>query len=323
MQADPAALTALQPSLFYAWRADRPAGAWYYALSAAAVAGVLLLTLFPLAPQWARVAVLYALLGLLSTLLGAVALRYVVFVAVWVATGWHLWLLPNLMSDTVRDWRSVAVRFTNALAFLSISLQVNNSSLCTTNPPFRKQQVPITEVLSPPVSFERGAGPATARHYGARAATLAAVVGAAFALARTAPDARSVRKGVSDAHFTLLEYFDLHSARDALGGNNGTGAANATAGAGGRKAGAPAGQPRWQQQHQQQQQRAHQQQQQRAQQQASRAAQKGREEDDGEEEVIDLGAAGGAGSEQQQQGRQQQRASSSKAEGGERGGDEL
>lgn len=44
---------------------------------------------------------LYFLLSLLGTLTGTILIRYVVFVTVWIATGRHLWLLPNLMSEEV------------------------------------------------------------------------------------------------------------------------------------------------------------------------------------------------------------------------------
>jgi hypothetical protein len=45
--------------------------------------------------------VLYLLSGLLSVLLGTMALRYVVWFAVWLASGAHFWLLPNMMSEEV------------------------------------------------------------------------------------------------------------------------------------------------------------------------------------------------------------------------------
>jgi hypothetical protein len=49
-----------------------------------------------------RVAVFYSLCALLAVILGTMLVRYVVWGAVWLAGGAHLWLLPNLMSETVR-----------------------------------------------------------------------------------------------------------------------------------------------------------------------------------------------------------------------------
>jgi hypothetical protein len=59
--------------------------------------------LFPLAPAWVRVAVLYLLSGLLMVLLGVILVRYLVFVLVWVLTGCSLWIFPNIMSETVSE----------------------------------------------------------------------------------------------------------------------------------------------------------------------------------------------------------------------------
>lgn len=57
------------------------------------------------------------------------------------------------------------------------------------------------------MTFDREEGPASAAAYAARGVTLLVAVGGALALVRTAPDAKHLKKSVSDAHFTLLEYF--------------------------------------------------------------------------------------------------------------------
>ena len=53
-------------------------------------------------PLPGRLAVLYVLTGLLIVLLGTMLLRYVVFGFIWVASGASFWILPNMMSETVR-----------------------------------------------------------------------------------------------------------------------------------------------------------------------------------------------------------------------------
>lgn len=44
---------------------------------------------------------LYFLTGLLSLILGTMLIRYVLWVLVWLVTGSHFWLFPNMMSETV------------------------------------------------------------------------------------------------------------------------------------------------------------------------------------------------------------------------------
>lgn len=48
-----------------------------------------------------RLVVLRLLTGLLFGMLGTMLLRYVVWGTVWLLTGSHFWILPNLMSETV------------------------------------------------------------------------------------------------------------------------------------------------------------------------------------------------------------------------------
>lgn len=44
----------------------------------------------------------YSLMGLLTVLLGLLALRYVLFTMAWIVTGSSFWLFPNLTADEVR-----------------------------------------------------------------------------------------------------------------------------------------------------------------------------------------------------------------------------
>mmetsp|Transcript_28913 Transcript_28913/g.73837 ORF Transcript_28913/g.73837 Transcript_28913/m.73837 type:complete len:329 (-) Transcript_28913:168-1154(-) len=89
-----------EPS-FYAWTFDRPKGVLYYITIALIPLVVIAACLFPLAPWWARMALVYFLMSILLVLLGLIVLRYTLFTLVWVASGHALWLFPNMMSDQV------------------------------------------------------------------------------------------------------------------------------------------------------------------------------------------------------------------------------
>lgn len=64
--------------------------------------GVVGACLFPLAPNWAKVAVFYLSSGLLFLILGVLLIRSVLALVTWVATGNTVWLLPNLSSEARR-----------------------------------------------------------------------------------------------------------------------------------------------------------------------------------------------------------------------------
>ncbi|GFR49441.1 hypothetical protein Agub_g11499, partial [Astrephomene gubernaculifera] len=86
---------------FYYWTYDRPTSMWYYAATVALPFLVIASCLFPLAPWWMRMTLVYFLMAVLSVLLGLIGVRYLLFGAVWIATGHSFWLFPNLMSDQV------------------------------------------------------------------------------------------------------------------------------------------------------------------------------------------------------------------------------
>ena len=46
---------------------------------------------------------MYMLMGLLGLLLGTMLMRYVVWAVVYITTASHLWILPNLTSETVSE----------------------------------------------------------------------------------------------------------------------------------------------------------------------------------------------------------------------------
>eukprot|EP00199_Chlamydomonas_sp_CCMP681_P002638 CAMPEP_0119108160 /NCGR_PEP_ID=MMETSP1180-20130426/13500_1 /TAXON_ID=3052 ORGANISM="Chlamydomonas cf sp, Strain CCMP681" /NCGR_SAMPLE_ID=MMETSP1180 /ASSEMBLY_ACC=CAM_ASM_000741 /LENGTH=331 /DNA_ID=CAMNT_0007093747 /DNA_START=179 /DNA_END=1174 /DNA_ORIENTATION=+ len=89
------------PEAFYVWRQERPASMWFWISSVAIPLVVVAACLFPLAPWWARISVVYTMMVLLLALLGTMLVRYVLFCAIWVMTGSTFWLFPNMMSDKV------------------------------------------------------------------------------------------------------------------------------------------------------------------------------------------------------------------------------
>ncbi|GLC33605.1 hypothetical protein PLESTB_000094600 [Pleodorina starrii] len=88
-------------SAFYYWTYDRPTSMWYYVATVALPFLVIAACLFPLAPWWVRMTLVYFLMAVLALLLGLIALRYTLFGLVWIVTGHSFWLFPNMMSDEV------------------------------------------------------------------------------------------------------------------------------------------------------------------------------------------------------------------------------
>ncbi|KAF6255893.1 hypothetical protein COO60DRAFT_1702590 [Scenedesmus sp. NREL 46B-D3] len=214
--------------LFYAINYEQPWGTMFYLLSALVVVGVIGVTLFPLAPHWVRLTVLYLLSGLLSVLLGTMALRYVVWFGAWLATGAHFWLLPNMMSE----------------------------------------ELPITELFSPLVSCAAAAPDDKSSSLALRGAAAAVLAAGCYGLYAVGPNAETVKDNLQGARDSVLNYFDLvDSMRQGIGnGTNTTGIQlNNTKAAGGRggssrgsgtagpaAGGAEAGKAKQQQQQQQQ-----------------------------------------------------------------------
>lgn len=86
---------------FYAWQYDRPTSVWFYVSSFLLVVVVVGACLFPLAPYWMRMTLVYFLMTLLACILSLILVRYVLFAATWIVTGRHFWLFPNMMSEEV------------------------------------------------------------------------------------------------------------------------------------------------------------------------------------------------------------------------------
>ena len=86
---------------FYAWTYDQPMS-WAFLITSWAVAIlVMLMCLFPLAPIWFKKIILYLCVAILSLFTVIILVRAVVFAAVWLVSGRHFWILPNIASDEI------------------------------------------------------------------------------------------------------------------------------------------------------------------------------------------------------------------------------
>lgn len=99
-------------AVFYVWKYDRPTSLLYYVSAVALPIVVILACLFPLAPWWMRMAFVYTLMALLTVMLAIIAVRYTVFATVWAASGYSIWIFPNMMSDDVSN-TALRIRFSN------------------------------------------------------------------------------------------------------------------------------------------------------------------------------------------------------------------
>lgn len=86
---------------FYIWTYELPTSPWFYVGAGALVLLVLMLCLFPLAPYQIKIAVVYISLTIVALILGTIALRGGVAFVTWLLAGRALWLLPNMLSETV------------------------------------------------------------------------------------------------------------------------------------------------------------------------------------------------------------------------------
>lgn len=86
---------------FYYYTYELPTSPWLFVGAVASAVAVLLICLFPLAPYQIKIAVVYISATLLILLFGAIFVRAVVAGITWSCAGRCVWLLPNMLSDTV------------------------------------------------------------------------------------------------------------------------------------------------------------------------------------------------------------------------------
>ena len=174
---------------FYAWTYDQPMS-WAFLITSWAVAIlVMLMCLFPLAPIWFKKIILYLCVAILTLFTVIIMVRAVVFAAVWLVSGRHFWILPNIASD----------------------------------------EIPINEVFSPMWMFDDlDASGNVVGKIGLVQRILGTGVlsGTVYGVYKIAPEKTQALKIVGRAHDAILEQF--HLKKGFLDGSNET-SANATA----------------------------------------------------------------------------------------------
>ena len=86
---------------WYTWLHQRPPTPWVSIMSWIVALIVIAICLFPLAPHWVKLVVFYSSLSLLAFIAVLCVVRLILYGALWTAVGRHMWLFPNLFSDTV------------------------------------------------------------------------------------------------------------------------------------------------------------------------------------------------------------------------------
>eukprot|EP00884_Botryococcus_braunii_P003901 jgi/Botrbrau1/13511/Bobra.0082s0104.1 len=88
-----------QEDYFYAWQYERETSPWLYFFSALVVVAVIAACLFPLAPYWLRLTVVYAAMTLLTLIFVILIIRSLIALVTWVTSGYTLWLFPYLLAE--------------------------------------------------------------------------------------------------------------------------------------------------------------------------------------------------------------------------------
>jgi hypothetical protein len=171
---------------FYGWLYEQPTSWTTVVLSGLAAFVVVLMCLFPLAPIWMKKIVLYTCISILGVFFFIFVVRTAVFAVVWLLTGRHFWILPNITSD----------------------------------------EIPIDEVFSPMWEFDDldASGNVVGRINAVKRLGLAGALTAVLVgLYKIAPE-NTKAINIHKAHDSILDLFDLNDVPKGIAGSTASGA---------------------------------------------------------------------------------------------------
>jgi translocation protein SEC62 len=173
---------------FMCWTYDRPTPTWVYVVSALCAIGVVLLCLFPVAPTWVKIAVMYMSTVLLAAIVGFLVVRGIIALITYILMGSTVWVLPNSLDD---------------------------------NLPWRECFKPLVSVERPELNT-RGD---KAKHYAMRAVVMVGVGILTYILYLQTPGQDVLKKNVGRYRDDLFDYFNVYNNRDMLGDGSKNGSA--------------------------------------------------------------------------------------------------
>lgn len=160
---------------FYAFTFDRPTSPMVYVFSVLAALGVILVTLFPLTPNWFKAGVVYFLATLLSVIVFTLVIRAVIAAVSYIGTGRTVWVLPNALAD---------------------------------DKPLSELFSPLIDVVEPEIA---AGGRARATHYLTRLALAAVLGGVTWVLYTRAPGKEGLRKNAFKYRDDLFDLFNVNN----------------------------------------------------------------------------------------------------------------
>jgi len=177
---------------FYCWTFDKPTPTWVYIVSALCAVGVILVCLFPVAPSWIKIGVVYMLSGLLVVLIGALLVRAFIALTSYIFTGNTVWVLPNVLDD---------------------------------NKPVSELFLPLIAIEEPDTSTMR----ALAWHWVTRVSVAGSVAALTWVLYTHSPGQEAVKRNAFKYRDELFEFLNVHNTRNMISKGNETAAENTTA----------------------------------------------------------------------------------------------
>ena len=165
---------------FMCWTYDRPTPTWVYVVSALCAVGVVLVCLFPVAPSWIKIAVMYASTTLLGFIVSFLGVRGVIALMSYILTGRTVWVLPNSLDDNL-SWKD--------------SLK------------------PLVGVELPELSTKGD----KLRHYGTRLVVTVVVGILTHVMYQHTPGQESLKQNYGRYRDDLFDYFNVYNNRDMIG----------------------------------------------------------------------------------------------------------